>query len=142
MTNRTTCDNCGTGPRDSQDGNAFTGGLWWAPRSMGFYGGFTDNCPWEPITAEEDLALCHECSVSLMRAFPVIAQKMLPNRGGHPNLNGEGTDVPPCCEWAWTDSDEGLWFGTPDEGWVRRDDDGNLIENTKVFPQTRGKIEV
>ena len=99
------CDNCGAeAPATQQDGNFIDGGWVVVHRSLGFYGGFSDPFPEEDETTEAHL--CHDCCVIMMRAMPGLARRIVP---GHPNLNdGEGTEVPPCCEWAWT------WVEFPD----------------------------
>ena len=60
----------------------------------GGYGMFTDLM----FSDNQDtfIHLCHDCCVSLIRAFP-NAFKRFANQGHHPYEGDE-----PCCEWGWT----------------------------------------
>ena len=127
------CDNCGVdNPATQQDGNFIDGGLSLDLLNMGHYGGLWDNFP--PEDRGGLAHLCHDCSLILVRALPNILHFALPgNRGGHPNRvhdndSPRGTDVPPCCELAWTWNQIGddrynveVHYGTANGEWVKEE---------------------
>ena len=92
------CSECkSTYPTTQQTSPFFPdAGFTFAPRTFGHYGGFTDNIPWDPITDDDYVRLCHDCCLRLVRSFPSIA-KALGGFGHHPCSE----DIP-CCEFAWT----------------------------------------
>ena len=56
----------------------------------GYYGGFTDTMPGEE---PQELILCHDCSLAVWRAIPVLRDI----RGLHSTVS-DGA----CCEFQWT----------------------------------------
>lgn len=122
------CDNCGLeSPTTQQDGNFIDGGLSVDLLNMGHYGGMWDNFPFDGN--DRLVHICHDCSVTFLRALPGLAKLVMPIGGGHPNQNEQttvrGTDTPSCCEFAWTWNcdeldDNGqyqVYYGEADGGW-------------------------
>lgn len=101
------CDECGIDAIATQQEELPDGGLELVPRLWGYYGGFTDNIPWQEATDTESIVLCHDCCVRLMYAFPSIAQAM--GVGGHHPCR----DEIPCCSYAWKATPD---FGKYDGG--------------------------
>lgn len=96
------CDNCGgEAPRVWNDVSLPIAGMTFSKQSLGYYAGFFDNFP-----ADDDnwISVCHDCAVTLMKAMPGLADKLLPFRGGHPAEHDY--PAPPCCAWAWTWDEE------------------------------------
>jgi hypothetical protein len=89
------CGECGGSFDVDGEHSLIDKGLYLTPRMWGYYGGFTDNNPWEEVRDREEINLCHDCCLRLMRAFPSIARAM--GEGGHHPCS---TDEP-CCEFAW-----------------------------------------
>jgi len=135
---RISCTNCGTpSPTSQQQGNYIDDGISIDVNHLGHYGGFTDNFPGK----EDGLAhLCHDCCVILFNALPGFAI-FAAVRGGHGNNTGgwcfsggelshiqNGTEVPPCCPYAWTwdrtDNPTGhnsaTYLATPELSWEKR----------------------
>ena len=114
------CSECGnTFPATQQTSTLFPdGGMTFAPRSFGHYGGFTDNTSWDPITDDNYVMLCHDCCLRLVRSFASIA-KALGNFGHHPC-----SEDTPCCEFSWTfkrnpnTNELQTYLGTRDGEWV------------------------
>lgn len=88
------CSECGI-EKPIENGSLING-LRFAPRDLGYYGGFTDNQPWIPIEESEFVNLCHDCCLRLMRAFPSIGKQL--GLFAHPSE----PDKQPCCEFAWS----------------------------------------
>lgn len=65
-------------------------------RMLGFYGGFTDNNPWDEMMPEEFFKICHACVIKMLDAIPGLAQKIFERYGStlHSTINADGT---PCC---------------------------------------------
>lgn len=90
------CSECGeSSPARSQE-TLPDAGLQLLPRDWGYYGGFTDNFPWEEPKPEEFVIFCHDCCVRLLEAFPSIAKVFGAGGGHHPCA-----DDTPCCAYAW-----------------------------------------
>lgn len=107
------CSECGKAKAATQQNVLPDGGLVFHPREWGYYGGFTDNEPWVPMKPEEEVVLCHDCSLRLVRLFPSIA-RALGEGGHHPGDLKE----PACCEYAWTfDSSKFVYRGQRDGSW-------------------------
>lgn len=96
------CDGCGeTVPAEGCNTHLPDSGLCFPFREMGYYGGFTDNLPWEPVEKNEMFLLCHACVVKFFDALPALANKIFAQYGGaihHPTINSDGT---PCCRFCW-----------------------------------------
>lgn len=140
------CDNCGSeAPASQQSGHYIDDGWSLNYLSLGHYGGFTDCIP-DPDTHYDDdryySHLCHDCCVVMMRAMPGLARQIFSSGAGHPNRRESheprGTATPSCCEWAWTwntvDGKEITYFGTPDGGWVTREEWINRVAITPYNP--------
>ena len=111
---RVTCTNCGVAsPASQQLGKFIDDGVSFRVDDFGHYGGFFDNFP-RSLERDSLAHLCHDCCVILFNALPGLAQ-FAGVRGGHPNITGgwcfsggelshieNGTEVPPCCPYAWT----------------------------------------
>ena len=134
---RVTCTNCGVAsPTSQQLGEFIDDGISIDVDSLGHYGGFFDHFPREldnPIAH-----LCHDCCVILFNSLPGLA-KFARVRGGHGNTTGgwcftggelshieNGTEVPPCCQYAWTwdrtdrsgeYGNSKVYFATPELTW-------------------------
>lgn len=95
------CSECGCAQDNpGQQEKLFDGGIGFRPKDMGYYGGFTDNDPWENPKDEDYVVLCHDCSLRLVRSFPSIARAMGIN-AGHPCDEEKA-----CCEFAWKFGEE------------------------------------
>lgn len=114
------CSECGqTYEHTQQESPMFPdGGICVAPKTFGHYGGFTDNMPWDPISDDDYISLCHDCCVLLVRAFPSIVKAM----GGY--AHHPCSDEIPCCEFAWTfkrhpeTNELQTYLGTAEGMWV------------------------
>lgn len=100
------CTNCGTEcPASQQSGNYIDYGWSFNAADLGHYGGFTD-CISNDDRSKTDVHLCHDCCVRLIEVLPGLAAVVKP--GGHPNIEWsssdteDGTEIPPCCKYAWT----------------------------------------
>lgn len=118
------CTNCGIEkPATQQFGNFIDDGWSLNYLSLGHYGGFTDCIP-DPNKGEVDsladydpdpymVHLCHDCCVRMLKALPGLAKLIGP--GGHSNgfdssNTDDGTEIPPCCNHAWTwKKEDGEW---------------------------------
>lgn len=67
---------------------------------LGFYGGFTDNNPWEEMVENEFFKICHGCVIKMLDAIPSLAQKIFERYGStlHSTINTDGT---PCCRYSY-----------------------------------------
>lgn len=106
MNNMKPCTNCGVNNATSQQsGNYIDYGWSFDAINLGYYGGFTDCLPSEDRSSGT-VHLCHDCCVRLIEALPGLAAVVEP--GGHPNIEWsssdteDGTEIPPCCKYAWT----------------------------------------
>lgn len=66
----------------------------------GYYGGFTDNEPWETRSERRitPWKLCHDCVLKILHTLPALAEFL---GGGHHPAPGDK----PCCEFSWTFQD-------------------------------------
>lgn len=106
MSQKVSCDGCNRSVK-AQTGNPHLPdrGLLFPFQDVGYYGGFTDNEPWEK-ERQEPFKLCHDCVVNVLNAVPELAKKITP--GHHPSPTQEA----PCCNWAWS--------------WVKDEDGKNI----------------
>lgn len=142
------CTNCNIPqPANSQDGNYIDDGISIDVNQLGHYGGFTDNFPGK--MSDQIAHLCHDCCVILFNALPGLA-RFAGVHGGHGNITGRwtysdgelsqvqnGTEVPPCCQYAWTwDKTDPKnivdYWATPDLQWTSRPQ--SREEYYKEFP--------
>jgi hypothetical protein len=107
------CTNCGIpSPTSQQPDSYIDNGISIDVNTLGHYGGFTDNFP--GISGNSLAHLCHDCSVIMFNSLPGLA-KFAQVSGSHGNITGgwsfsggelshieNGTEVPPCCPYAWT----------------------------------------
>lgn len=121
----TKCSECGADAATTQQESLPDGGFMLTPREWGYYGGFTDNLPWESIKEEEEVILCHDCSLRLVRAFPSIAKAI--GAGGHHPCDSEV----PCCEFSWR--------GTKDFG--KNDGEKHVRTQRPVVDETTGNLK-
>lgn len=91
----TSCSECGSAQQVSDADSLPRNGFLFAPRSFGYYSGFSDNLPWRGVKREEEVFLCHDCCVRLLEAFPSIARAI--GQGGHHPCD----DETPCCLYSW-----------------------------------------
>jgi len=130
-----TCDNCNRAvPAVHETADIPDRGLWFSQPDMGYYNGFFD------AVGENSVAICHDCSAIFMNAFPGLAAKLLPSRGGHPTVPFNGILSPPCCEWAWTWDEVApcaecaqvpLYFANADGEWEKKDCQGCVARLSK-----------
>ena len=143
------CTNCNIPQSaNSQDGNYIDDGISINVNHLGHYGGFTDNFPGK--TDDYIAHLCHDCCVILSNALPGFAA-FAQVRGGHGNITGRwtysggelshiqnGTEVPPCCQYAWTWDKTDLtgpynqsttYLATPQLTWEKLEYDPGDIES-------------
>lgn len=100
------CDACGEHVDSESINTRFPDrGLVFPFRELGYYGGYTDNEPWEAINGAEMLKICHDCVVKMLDAVPGLASRIaeLYGTGLHPTSNADGT---PCCGFSWSLKDD------------------------------------
>lgn len=116
------CDGCNKFVKP-QNGNDHLPdkGLIFSFQDSGYYGGFTDNVPWETESRMEPWKLCHDCVVKFLNTFPFLAELLGP---GHHPISQEETK--PCCAHSWTfDKDEQgelMTMYADGDGWKRARD--------------------
>jgi hypothetical protein len=79
MTATRECDSCGAEREcDSANPTLISDGLILPFRSLGYYGGFVDDFPWEELDdLTEVFNICGDCVVTMLRALPGVAQKLI-----------------------------------------------------------------
>ena len=113
------CTNCGINKTTSPDFGDFIDDGWsFNYLTLGHYGGFTDCIPDMNVEYNDYdyiVHLCHDCCVRMLEALPGLAKLIGP--GGHSNgfdssSTDDGTEIPPCCNHAWTWKKEDGWWKT------------------------------
>lgn len=97
---RVECNGCGKiVPGESVNPHLPEAGLEMDFQNAGYYGGFTDNEPWEQDKSKRrgTTKLCHDCVSNIMAVLPALAKSFGP--GHHLSL----TEDHPCCPHSWTD---------------------------------------
>ena len=99
------CDGCAKDLTISRITEMPLRGMVFDLNSTGHYGGFTDF-----LGNGKVFTLCHDCSLRLLTALPVIAEAL--PKGLHPSDTDD-----PCCEYAWR-TDENHTYVVYDGKWV------------------------
>jgi hypothetical protein len=75
--NTRVCDSCGVEREcDSANSNLISDGLTLPFRALGYYGGFIDDWPFDPMKDEELLNICASCVTALLNALPGLKARL------------------------------------------------------------------